>query len=180
MLSENIPHTKAAALNTLLIELLLTQESSQVGMGSLPASSWRRLNVGIVGGGIGGLSVAIALRRAGHDVVVYERNDYVGEVGASVSCAANGTRWLHEWGIDVSKGDPVVLKKLINRDWKTGEQVSVYELDDYEERWGHVYNMFHRQNMHRMLKDCALDEHGDGKPIRLLVNYQVSSDISRP
>uniref|UniRef100_A0A8H7NN44 FAD-binding domain-containing protein n=1 Tax=Bionectria ochroleuca TaxID=29856 RepID=A0A8H7NN44_BIOOC len=118
--------------------------------------SWRPLSVGVVGGGIGGMSVAIALRRAGHEVTIYERSDYAGEVGASVSCAANGTRWLHEWNVDVAKGDPVVLKKLINRDWKTGEPVSVYDLADYEERWGYVYNMFHRQYMHSMLKDTAM------------------------
>ncbi|GMF72362.1 unnamed protein product [Aspergillus oryzae] len=133
--------------------------------------SWRRLNVGVVGGGIGGMSVAIALRRAGHEVTIYERNDFAGEVGASVSCAANGTRWLHEWGVDVEKGDPVVLRKLINRDWKTGEPVSVYDLEDYEERWGYVYNMFHRQYMHAMLKDCALQEDGEGTPAKLQVNH---------
>lgn len=137
--------------------------------------SWRRLNVGVVGGGIGGMSVAIALRRAGHEVTIYERNDFAGEVGASVSCAANGTRWLHEWGVDVEKGDPVVLRKLINRDWKTGEPVSVYDLEDYEERWGYVYNMFHRQYMHAMLKDCALQEDGEGTPAKLQVNHAVHS-----
>ncbi|KAJ4989223.1 salicylate hydroxylase [Stagonosporopsis vannaccii] len=140
-------------------------------MGSLGKSGWRRLNVGVIGGGIGGLATAIALRRAGHDVIIYERHDFAGEAGASVSCAANGTRWLHEWGVDVSKGDPVVLKKLINRDWKTGEPVSVYDLDDYEERWGYVYNMFHRQYMHKMLMDCALQEEGAGTPATLKVNH---------
>ncbi|KEZ39491.1 Glutamate synthase (NADPH) [Scedosporium apiospermum] len=140
-------------------------------MGSNAESAWRRLSVGVVGGGIGGMSVAISLRRAGHDVTIYERNDFAGEVGASVSCAANGTRWLHEWGVDIEKGDPVILRSLINRDWKTGEPVSVYELGDYEERWGYVYNMFHRQYMHRMLKDCALQEEGAGTPVKLLVNH---------
>ncbi|KFH44061.1 FAD-dependent urate hydroxylase-like protein [Hapsidospora chrysogenum ATCC 11550] len=142
---------------------------------AIPGSSgWRRLNAGVVGGGIGGMSVAIALRRAGHDVTIYERSDFAGEVGASVSCAANGTRWLHEWGVDVAKGDPVVLRKLINRDWYTGEPVSVYDLDDYEERWGYVYNMFHRQYMHAMLKDSALGE-GKGTPAKLLVNHKCKS-----
>ncbi|KAG9570678.1 salicylate hydroxylase, partial [Aureobasidium melanogenum] len=136
-----------------------------------PQSVWRRLDVGVVGGGIGGMSVAIAMRRAGHNVTIYERNDFAGEVGASVSCAANGTRWLHEWEVDVAKGDPVVLQKLINRDWKTGEPVSVYDLDDYEERWGHVYNMFHRQYMHVMLKDTALQEEKAGTPAKLVVNH---------
>jgi salicylate hydroxylase len=119
------------------------------------------------------MSAAIALRRAGHDVTVYERADFAGEVGASVSCAANGTRWLHEWDVDVAKGDPVVLKKLINRNWRTGEPVSVYDLDDYQERWGYVYNMFHRQHMHNMLKETALQEEGEGTPVRLLVNHRV-------
>ncbi|XHG06300.1 hypothetical protein AWENTII_009505 [Aspergillus wentii] len=138
---------------------------------SIETNSWRPLNVGVIGGGIGGMSVAIALRRAGHTVTIYERHDFAGEVGASVSCAANGTRWLHEWGVDVSKGDPVVLRKLINRDWKTGEPVSVYDLDDYEKKWGYVYNMFHRQYMHAMLKDSALGE-GEGVPAVLKVNHQ--------
>ncbi|RDW56474.1 salicylate hydroxylase-1 [Coleophoma cylindrospora] len=140
-------------------------------MGSVDNAGWRCLNVGVVGGGIGGLSVAIALRRAGHEVTVYEQHDYAGEVGASVSCAANGTRWLHEWGVDVAKGDPVVLEKLINRDWKTGEPVSVYDLADYEEKWGYKYNMFHRQYMHAMLKDCAMQEEGSGTPVKLSVNH---------
>ncbi|KAL7796726.1 hypothetical protein V8C37DRAFT_371285 [Trichoderma ceciliae] len=141
-------------------------------MGSNFPCGWRRLIVGVVGGGIGGMSVAIALRRAGHEVTIYEKNDFASEVGASVSCAANGTRWLHEWCVNVAKGDPVVLKKLINRDWKTGEPVSVYDLDDYEKRWGYVYNMFHRQYMHAMLKDSAIGEEGKGTPAKLLVNHQ--------
>ncbi|KIV94176.1 hypothetical protein PV10_01965 [Exophiala mesophila] len=147
-------------------------------MGSL-AQSWRPLSVGVIGGGIGGMSAAIALRRAGHTVTIYERADFAGEVGASVSCAANGTRWLHEWEVDVAKGDPVVLKKLINRDWKTGEPVSVYDLDDYEEKWGFVYNMFHRQYMHSMLKDAAIGESGVGVPAKLVVNHQCQ-DIDVP
>jgi salicylate hydroxylase len=143
-------------------------------MGSAEGPGWVRLDIGVVGGGIGGMSVAIALRRAGHNVTIYERNDFASEVGASVSCAANGTRWLQEWGVDVAKGDPVILTKLINHDWKTGEEVSVYDLDDYEKKWGFVYNMFHRQDMHKMLKDCALQEEGEGTPSKLVVNHQVS------
>ncbi|KAG5992924.1 hypothetical protein E4U54_003514 [Claviceps lovelessii] len=141
-------------------------------MGSNALPGWRCLDVGVIGGGIGGMSAAIALRRAGHAVTMYEKSDFAGEVGASVSCAANGTRWLHEWKVDVAKGDPVVLKKLINRDWRTGEPVSVYDLEDYEARWGFVYNLFHRQYMHAMLRDCALGEEGEGRPARLVVNHK--------
>jgi salicylate hydroxylase len=99
---------------------------------------WRKLDVAVVGGGIGGLCAAISLRRAGHQVTIYERADFAGEVGASISCAANGARWLHQWEVEVQKGDPVILRKLINRDWSTGEPVSIYDLADYKEKWGYV------------------------------------------
>lgn len=111
----------------------------------MPASTgWRSLDIAVVGGGIGGLAAAISLRRAGHKTTIYEARNFAGEVGASISCAANGSRWLHAWGIDVEKGDPVTLRKLIMRDWKTGEAVNVYDLADYKAKFGFEYYMFHR------------------------------------
>ena len=101
-------------------------------------AAWRQLSIAIVGGGIGGLAAATALRRAGHRCTVYERAHYAGEVGASISCAANGTRWLHKWGVDVAAGRPVILRKLIWHEWETGAEGNVYDLGDYEQRWGEV------------------------------------------
>jgi salicylate hydroxylase len=106
-----------------------------------PGTNWKPLDIAVVGGGIGGLAASIALRRDGHTVTIYERADFAGEVGASISCAANGMKWLHEWKVDIAKGDGVYLKQLINRDWKTGEPVSVVDLSDYEEKWGQPYYM---------------------------------------
>jgi len=146
-----------------------------IAAGTRPANAWRPLNIAIAGGGIGGLSAGIALRRDGHDVTIYERADFAGEVGASISCAANGMKWLCEWGVDIPKGDPVELRQLINRDWKTGEPVSVVDLSDYEEKWGYPYNMFHRQYMHAMLLECALDEAGPGRPVQLVVNHKCQN-----
>lgn len=59
-------------------------------------------------------------------------------MGASISCAANGTQWLHEWGVDVKSGRPIELMKLVMRDWKTGEILNQYSLEDYEATWGNV------------------------------------------
>lgn len=106
-------------------------------MGSIEAT-WRELDVAVIGGGVGGIAAATSLRQAGHRVTIYERADFAGEVGASISCAANGTRWLEEWGVDIHIGRPVVLKKLISHDWKTGEVQNEYDLRDYKERWGYV------------------------------------------
>lgn len=74
----------------------------------------------------------------------------------------------------MEKGDGVVLRKLISRDWTSGKVLCVYELDDYEERWGYVYDMFQRQCMYTMLMDSVLGE-GKGQPVRLYVNHKVES-----
>ncbi|PCD18707.1 hypothetical protein FGRA07_06460 [Fusarium graminearum] len=140
-------------------------------MGLYISPGWRQLDVAIIGGGVGGMSAAIALRRAGHRVSIYERASFVSEAGASLSCAANGTRWLKEWEVELERGDGVVLRKLISRDWTTGKVLSLYELDDYEDRWGYVYYMFQRQRMHDMLKHSALGE-GAGEPAKLWVDHK--------
>ena len=53
----------------------------------------------MVGGGIGGLSAAIALRRAGIQADVYERAPELREVGAGISLWPNATRQLRRWGL---------------------------------------------------------------------------------
>lgn len=105
----------------------------------MPSSDgFRSLDAAVIGGGIGGLAAATALRQAGHRVTIYERADFAGEVGASISCAANGTKWLERWNVDIEMGDPVLLKQLISRDWHTGEPTDVVDLSHYEQLYGYV------------------------------------------
>ena len=56
-------------------------------------------NIGIVGGGIGGIAAAVALHQAGIDVVVYERAPQLLEVGAGMMLWPNATRVLREMGL---------------------------------------------------------------------------------
>ena len=53
----------------------------------------------IVGGGIGGLAAAVALRRIGWDVTVLERAREFTEVGAGLSLWPNGLRALELLGV---------------------------------------------------------------------------------
>ena len=58
------------------------------------------LRVAVVGGGIGGLSAALALSRVGDlDVVVYEQASALGEVGAGLGVAPNGLRMYERLGL---------------------------------------------------------------------------------
>lgn len=135
-----------------------------------PAPSY---NIAIIGSGLGGLSAAIALRRTGHKVTIYERYDFSGEVGASLSLASNGSRFLQEWQVDISSAKPVVLQKLIRHDWSSGNVSAEYPLGDYRERFGTDYNNFHRIDLHRHLKNVAIAETAGGSPAQLKVCHQA-------
>lgn len=106
---------------------------------------------------------------------IYERRDFKVEVGASISCAANGGQWLKEWNVDPSKGRPVNLMKLVMRDWDTGKILNQYNLDHYEADWGIPYYMFHRVDMHTMLLDAATSEEGEGIPCSVVVDHIATS-----
>jgi 2-polyprenyl-6-methoxyphenol hydroxylase-like FAD-dependent oxidoreductase len=55
--------------------------------------------IGIIGGGIGGIATALALRQAGVDAVVYEKAAQLREVGAGMMLWPNATRVLRELGL---------------------------------------------------------------------------------
>ncbi|BDD62862.1 hypothetical protein MAP00_007817 [Monascus purpureus] len=131
------------------------------------------LQVAVIGAGLGGLSAAVALRRQGHHVTVYERYDFAGEVGASLSAASNGSRFLEQWGVDVKGAKPVILKKLIMHDWETGAVKNTYGLGDYKAKFGTDYNNFHRIDIHKQLLKSAFEEAGGGPAGVLKVNHKA-------
>jgi salicylate hydroxylase len=59
----------------------------------------REPSVVIVGGGIGGLTAALSLLRAGLDVHVYEQAGALSEVGAGIQISPNASRVLHGLGL---------------------------------------------------------------------------------
>ena len=83
----------------------------------------------VVGGGIGGLTTALALLRRGLDVEVYEQAARLGEVGAGLQISPNGTRILHALELEKPLGMIQVtpLRKEI-RHWRTGRTWNWYDL----------------------------------------------------
>jgi 2-polyprenyl-6-methoxyphenol hydroxylase-like FAD-dependent oxidoreductase len=57
------------------------------------------ISVGVVGGGIGGLTAALSLLRSGFEVQVYEQSAALGEIGAGVQISPNASRVLHGLGL---------------------------------------------------------------------------------
>ncbi|HYB24993.1 MAG TPA: FAD-dependent monooxygenase [Solirubrobacteraceae bacterium] len=81
--------------------------------------------VAIVGGGIGGLVLALALRDRGVSFDVYEQAAELREIGAAVFLSANGTRELRRLGIgEQVEAVSVVPSALVIRRFDTGEVIA--------------------------------------------------------
>jgi len=64
----------------------------------------RRFTVLIVGGGIGGITTALALRQRGIDSLLFQQAEAFREVGAGIQLSANATRVLRKLDLDAALG----------------------------------------------------------------------------
>lgn len=110
------------------------------------------VDVVVVGGGIGGLSNAVALTQAGLKVRVLEQAPEFGEVGAGLQIAPNCTRILADWGLlDEVLSLGVTPENLIMRDAIDGSELTRLDLRDTRERYGSPYVVIHRSDLHGTL-----------------------------
>jgi len=72
------------------------------------------ISVAIIGAGIGGLTAALSLLRAGFDVHVYEQARTLREVGAGIVISPNATRILHRLGL----AEPLSKLGVRPREWR--------------------------------------------------------------
>lgn len=85
----------------------------------------------VVGGGIGGLTLALALRQAGLDGRVYEQAGRLREVGAGLTMAPNAVKVLHRLGLAEALHDVATLPHARDvRDWQSGEVLAQIPLRD--------------------------------------------------
>ncbi|MCA0204812.1 MAG: FAD-dependent monooxygenase [Proteobacteria bacterium] len=112
----------------------------------------------IAGGGIGGMTAALALLQRGFDVTVYEQAPELKELGAGLQLAANGTRVLIEMGLEEAL-KPVICEAAAKevRLWNTGQSWKLFDLGaDSIARFGAPYWMAHRGELHRVLTEAVL------------------------
>lgn len=147
------------------------------GRGHRDSVSAAGLRVAVVGGGIGGLTLAIALRKSGVDVEVFEQSSELGEIGAAVALSANGTRHLHTLGVDESLTSAFEPTFLQFRRWDTGDLIWSHPVGEggwYRERCSAPYYGIHRKNLQRALIETLGED-----AIRLghrLVDVEEGSD----
>ncbi len=90
----------------------------------------------VIGGGIGGLTAAIALRRAGVDAVVFERASELREIGAGISIWVNAMKALEK--LELADAVRAAGRQEIGGTVRTssGETLSEIPSDVLEKRFG--------------------------------------------
>lgn len=112
-----------------------------------------QIRVLIVGGGIGGLTAAIALRRAGFDVRVCEQAPEFRPVGAGLQLSPNALKVLHRLGLaEGLRAVAVIPESLDSRSWDTGEVIgSRMAGEAMLAAFSAPYYHVHRADLHALL-----------------------------
>lgn len=115
----------------------------------------RAMRIAVVGGGIGGLVLALALRARGLRATVFEQAAALAEIGAAVALSANANRELARLGVlaaaEAAGFEPT---ELIWRDGRDGRRVASHPVATggrYRARFGAPYLGIHRADLQRAL-----------------------------
>jgi salicylate hydroxylase len=114
------------------------------------------LPVLIVGAGIGGLTLALALARRGQEVVVLEKRTALEEAGAGIQLSPNASRVLIDLGLGRAltraAAEPV---RLTVRSGRSGDVLASSPLGAaMRERYGAPYCLIHRADLQMILLDA--------------------------
>jgi 2-polyprenyl-6-methoxyphenol hydroxylase-like FAD-dependent oxidoreductase len=107
------------------------------------------LKIAIAGGGVGGMAAAIALRRAGNDVEVFEQATDYKRVGADINLTPNAVHALGGLGVVPTIQETAARPThRISRMWDTGEETSRLEMaDEAERKYGAPQLTIHRADL---------------------------------
>ena len=107
----------------------------------------------VAGGGIGGLSAALALARRGLPVKVLEQASTIGEIGAGIQLGPNAFAAFDALGIgDRARARAVYTDRMVMMDAVDESEVASLPVGDaFRERFGNPYAVIHRADVHRSL-----------------------------
>ena len=110
----------------------------------------------IAGAGIGGLTAALALSRAGFEITIFERAPALEVFGAGLQCTPNATRILGELDVlDAVRAlatEPRAIRILRGRD---DAELAALNLAASGRRWGAPYLIIHRADLQGQLTNAA-------------------------
>ena len=114
----------------------------------------RRTRIAVVGAGLGGMTAAGFLQRAGFDVLVYEQAPAFSRIGAGIILSANVSKVLRRLDLEaLILEHGIKAQSYISRAWDTG--ATMYEIcfnAENETRFGGPYLNIHRGDLHAVLE----------------------------
>ncbi len=117
----------------------------------------QKLNVTVVGAGLGGLTAAAALLKHGCDVTVLEQAGELGEIGAGVQLSPNAMKVMRALGLEEQVlGVSFEPGNHVIRSWKSGRVLSSTQLKGaLHAAYGAGYYGFHRADLHQVLQKAV-------------------------
>jgi 6-hydroxynicotinate 3-monooxygenase len=114
----------------------------------------RKTRIAVVGAGLGGMTVAGFLQRAGFAVTIYEQAPAFSRIGAGIILSANAMKVLRRLGLEQMIVDiGIKANCYISRAWDTGETMYKIAFDaESEARFGGPYANIHRGDLHAVLE----------------------------
>jgi salicylate hydroxylase len=104
--------------------------------------------IAIVGGGIGGLSAALALERRGAETIVCEQAEALSEIGAGLNLTPNAVKALRALGIENEVQAIAAETDFLNiRSWKSGRYISRTKRGDFRQKFGAPNLSVHRADL---------------------------------
>jgi len=110
----------------------------------------------IVGAGIGGLTTALCLQKAGHEVLLFEQASSFSEVGAGLQCGANVIKVMDWLGLtEQIQAVSVAPERVDFKDAKSAEVLYSTEFGEaYQHKYGAPYLHIHRADLQAVLLEA--------------------------